>query len=65
MDTNNLGLTIIIQLFRNKLFYYNMKRFEILKIFFDRSLSIKVTEQIVNPIILFAANFKTLKNKSK
>ena len=26
---------------------------------------IKVTEQIVNPIIVFAANFKVLKNESK
>ena len=28
-------------------------------------ISIKIAEQIVNPIIVFAANFKELKNKSK
>ena len=43
-----------------------MKRFEILMIFFYKCISIKVTEQIVNPIIVFAANnFKVLKNERK
>ena len=31
-------------------------------IFFHKRISIKVTEQIVNSIIVFAANFKALKN---
>ena len=42
-----------------------MKKFELPMIFFYECIIIKVTEQIVNPIILFAANFKVLKNESK
>ena len=34
-------------------------------IFFSKSINIKVTKQIVNPITDFAANFKVLKNESK
>ena len=33
--------------------------------FFYKYVSMKVTEQIVNPIIVYAANFKALKNWSK
>ena len=33
--------------------------------FYYECISIKVTEQIVNPIIVFSANFKVLKNESK
>ena len=32
-------------------------------IFFYKCISIKATEQTVNPIIVFAANFKVLKKK--
>ena len=32
-------------------------------IFFNKCISIQITEQIVNPIIVFAANFKALKMK--
>ena len=34
-------------------------------IFFYLSISLKITQQIANPIIVFAGNFKVLKNKSK
>ena len=34
-------------------------------IFFYKCIGIKVTEQIFNPIIVFASNFKILKNESK
>ena len=34
-------------------------------IFFYECISVKLTEQIVNKIIVFAANFKVLKNKRK
>ena len=30
--------------------------------FFYKYVSVKVTEQIVNPIIVYAANFKAFKN---
>ena len=33
--------------------------------FFYKCISIKVTEQIGNPIIVFSANFKVLKNEIK
>ena len=32
-------------------------------VFFNKGISIKVAEPIVNPIILFSANFKALKMK--
>ena len=32
---------------------------------FYKCISIKVTEQIVNPVIVFVANFKFLKKESK
>ena len=41
-----------------------MERFEILIILFNEYISIKVTEQIVYQIIVFAANFRVLKNVS-
>ena len=34
-------------------------------IFFYKCISIKDTKRIVNTIIVFAANFKALKNESK
>ena len=34
-------------------------------IFFYKCISIKFTEQIVNTIIVFAANIKVLKNENK
>ena len=34
-------------------------------LFFYNCISIKVTEQIVNPFIVFAANFKVLENGSE
>ena len=34
-------------------------------IFFYKCISMKVTEHIVNPILVFAANFKVSKNESK
>ena len=41
-----------------------MKRYWILIIFFNKSISIKVTEQIVvNPIIVFISNFRFQKNE--
>ena len=41
-----------------------MKIFETLMIFFYKFVCIKVREQIVNPIIVFAANFEVSKNSS-
>ena len=61
MGTNCLSLI----LFRNTLFYCNIKSFEILMLFFYKCITIKVTEQILNPIIVFTANLKILKNESK
>ena len=34
-------------------------------IYFYKCISIEVTEIIVNPIIVFTANFKALENESK
>ena len=33
--------------------------------FFCKCIGLKVTEQIVNPMIVFAANYKVLRNESK
>ena len=36
-----------------------------LMVFFCKCINIKVTEQLVNPIIVFYANFKVAINKNK